>query len=98
MPTPGTTAQTEDTTPQPQPAPAVKSLSAPAASAPPAPHFGRRALLLALASGALLWLCYFPAACGWLGWAALVPLLALVRSPARPRAVYAAAFAGGLLF
>jgi apolipoprotein N-acyltransferase len=98
MPTPGTTAQTEGTTPLPQPAPAVKSLSAPAAAAPPAPRFGRRVLLLASASGALLWLCYFPAACGWLGWVALVPLLALVRCPARPRALYAAAFAGGLLF
>ena len=47
-------------------------------------RLGLRALLLALATGVLLWLCYFPVAWGWLAWFALVPLLALVRSPARP--------------
>jgi apolipoprotein N-acyltransferase len=92
MPTPGIAAKPEGMMPQLQPAPATTSAAA------PAPRVGRRALLLALASGALLWLCYFPAACGWLGWVALVPLLALVRSPARQRVVYASAFAGGLLF
>jgi apolipoprotein N-acyltransferase len=35
---------------------------------------------------------------GWLGWVALVPLLCLVRSPARPRTVYLSAWAGALLF
>ena len=38
-----------------------------------------RLLLPALASAALLWLCYFPVNWGWLAWVALVPLLALVR-------------------
>ncbi len=55
-------------------------------------------LVLALTTAGLLWLCYFPVACGWLAWVALVPLLALVRSPARPRTVYFCAFAGGLAF
>jgi apolipoprotein N-acyltransferase len=46
-----------------------------------------------------LWLCYFPAACGWLAWLALVPLLGLVRMPRRRwRFPHLAAFAGGLLF
>jgi apolipoprotein N-acyltransferase len=55
-------------------------------------------LLPALASGLLLWLCYFPADCGWLGWVALVPLLTLVRSRARARNVYFSAWLGGLVF
>src|SRR5205823_1156060 len=58
----------------------------------------RSALLAACATAALLYLGYFPVACGWLGWVALVPLLALVRSPARPRVVYLAAYLAGLLF
>jgi apolipoprotein N-acyltransferase len=55
-------------------------------------------LLPALASAVLLWLAYFPADVGWLGWVALVPLLGLVRSPARPRRVVAAAYLTGLAF
>jgi apolipoprotein N-acyltransferase len=55
-------------------------------------------LALALTTAGLLWLCYFPVACGWLAWVALVPLLALVRGPARPLTVYLSAFAGGLAF
>jgi apolipoprotein N-acyltransferase len=55
-------------------------------------------LLPACASGVLLWLCYFPVAWGWLGWVALVPLLCLVRSAARPRVVYLSALTGALLF
>jgi apolipoprotein N-acyltransferase len=55
-------------------------------------------LVPALASGGLAWLCYFPADCGWLAWVALVPLLTLVRSPARPRTVYVSAWVGGLVF
>jgi len=35
----------------------------------------RFSLAPALATGALLWMCYFPLAWGWLGWVALVPLL-----------------------
>src|ERR1051326_7051446 len=55
-------------------------------------------LLPALASAALLYLCYFPLDWGWLAWVALVPLLCLVRSAARPRRIYFAAWLGGLAF
>jgi apolipoprotein N-acyltransferase len=55
-------------------------------------------LLPALATGGLLWLCYFPVAWGWLGWVALVPLLSLVRTEARPRRIYLSAWAAGLAF
>jgi apolipoprotein N-acyltransferase len=58
----------------------------------------RSILLPALASGFLLWLCYFPADWGWLAWLALVPLLVLVRSPARASRIYLCAWAGGLAF
>jgi len=54
-------------------------------------------LLPSLATAALLWLCYFPADCGWLAWIALVPLLSLVRSPARARRIYFASWLGGLV-
>ncbi len=64
----------------------------------PRSRTGLRTLLLALTTGGLLWLCYFPVAWGWLGWLALVPLLALVRSSARPWTIYLSAWAGGLLF
>jgi len=57
-----------------------------------------RLLLPAVASAVLLWACYFPLAWGWLAWVALVPLLCLVRSEARPRKVYGAAWLAGLLF
>jgi len=50
----------------------------------PAVRAGRRRdvayLFAALASGLLLWLCYFPASIGWLAWVALVPWLLLVRA------------------
>src|SRR5437773_2486070 len=55
-------------------------------------------LVPALASAALLWSCYFPLAQGWLAWVALVPLLSLVRSQARPRYIYWSAYVGGLAF
>jgi apolipoprotein N-acyltransferase len=55
-------------------------------------------LVPALLSSALLWLCFFPANEGWLGWVALVPLLTLVRSMASPRRLYLSAWVGGLLF
>jgi apolipoprotein N-acyltransferase len=54
-----------------------------------------------VATGILLILCHFtwlPVVWGWLGWVALVPLLALVRSEARPWRVYLSAWAGGVLF
>jgi apolipoprotein N-acyltransferase len=69
------------------------------AVAPPArPPLGQRAVLLALTTAGLLWLCYFPVDCGWLIWIALVPLLALVRSCTRPRRMYFSAWLGGLAF
>jgi len=71
------------------------------AAAPQAPQRRPSALPLLLASlttGGLLWLCYFPVNCGWLAWFALVPLLFLVRSTARPSLVYLCAYAGGLTF
>jgi len=55
-------------------------------------------LLPALGTALLLWLCYFPMAWGWLGWVALVPLMGLVRSDAKPRRIYLCAWAAGLAF
>jgi apolipoprotein N-acyltransferase len=55
-------------------------------------------MLAALLTAALLWLCYFPAACGWLAWGALVPLLALVRVQAPARRIYPSAWVAGLVF
>src|SRR5947208_2949439 len=56
----------------------------------------RRLVLCALATSALLYLCYFPVAGGFLAWVALVPLIGLVRSAARPRWVYGSAYLCGL--
>jgi apolipoprotein N-acyltransferase len=82
-----TAAQQEITLPRPQTVlPKLRAKS------------GYRTLLLALTTGGLLWLCYFPVAWGWLAWLALVPLLALVRSSARPWVIYLSAWAGGLVF
>jgi apolipoprotein N-acyltransferase len=80
----------EITLPRPQP----YALALPPSQA----WIGRRVFLLSLLTAGLLWLCYFPAAQGWLAWIALVPLLALVRSPARPRLLYLSAWIGGLTF
>jgi apolipoprotein N-acyltransferase len=55
-------------------------------------------LLLGLATGGMLWLCFFPANAGWLAWVALAPLLVLVRSRSRPWVLYLSAWAGGLAF
>jgi apolipoprotein N-acyltransferase len=57
-----------------------------------------RVLGPALATAGLLWLCFFPMAWGWLAWVAVVPLLTLLRSRARPWAVYLSATVGGLAF
>src|SRR6516165_6850687 len=54
--------------------------------------------LAPLLSAGLLYASFFPIACGWLAWVALVPWLYLVRSEARPRNLYLSAFLGGLLF
>ncbi|HTU22143.1 MAG TPA: hypothetical protein VMG10_29155, partial [Gemmataceae bacterium] len=78
------------------------TLARPQTSAPAIPPTSspipRRAFLLSLTTSGLLWLCYFPADCGWLMWVALVPLLTLVRSTARPRRIYLSAWIGGLAF
>jgi len=58
----------------------------------------RTTLVPAALSALLLWMCFFPLAWGWLGWIALVPLLALVRSQATPRRVYLAAWLCGSAF
>jgi apolipoprotein N-acyltransferase len=52
----------------------------------------------ALLTGALLYGSYFPLACGWLAWVALVPLLCLVRAGASGKRVFLCAWAGGLAF
>lgn len=52
---------------------------------------------LAVLAAGLLWLSFFPANLGFLGWIALVPFLALTVRPS-PRWVYPAAFLGGLAF
>src|SRR5438552_5553956 len=57
-----------------------------------------RVLAPALLSAALLWACYFPLNAGWLGWVALVPLLSLVRSGARPRRIYFTTWLSALVF
>ncbi len=75
-----------------------RPLPEPDAGPRPAWRLSRPCLVPALASGLLLWLCYFPVDWAWLGWVALVPLLCLVRSEARPRNVYWSAWAAGLVF
>ncbi len=55
-------------------------------------------MLLAMASGALLWASFYPLNWGWLGWVALVPLLGLVRARARPLRIYGAGLICGLAF
>src|SRR5262249_42364656 len=60
---------------------------------------GLRAVpLLPALTGIFLWLCYFPLARGWLAWVALVPLLSLVRWPARGVHIFLSAWLTGLLF
>src|SRR5262245_32434076 len=55
-------------------------------------------LLAALLGSGLLWLCYFPAACGWLAWVALVPFLTLVRNRSMRYDIYFTAYGAGLYF
>jgi apolipoprotein N-acyltransferase len=87
-------SQTETPALEPRPA---EPAAARASLAPPRAWL-RSCLLPATLSGVVLWMCHFPLAWGWLGWVALVPLLCLVRSTARPRAVYFSAWVGALLF
>jgi apolipoprotein N-acyltransferase len=63
------------------------------------PHKQYSAVLaMPLLSSLLLWLCYYPADWGWLGWVALVPFLTLVRMQASSRRIYLISFLAGLLF
>jgi apolipoprotein N-acyltransferase len=75
----------------PQPGPAFPFAPSPTGQRP-------RLLLAALATAVLLWMCHFPLGWGWLAWAALVPLLCLVRAGASAWRVWWAAWAGGTAF
>jgi apolipoprotein N-acyltransferase len=72
----------------------------PAFEPSPAPQAAPTATvwLAPLASAVLLYLSFFPVACGWLAWFALVPWLCLVRLPGRPRRLYLAAYLGAVVF
>ncbi|HEY1378168.1 MAG TPA: apolipoprotein N-acyltransferase [Gemmataceae bacterium] len=65
----------------------------PAPTSPVGPRTGLRCLGAALVSAGLLWLCYFPANCGWLAWVALVPWLMLVRAELPTRRHYLITYA-----
>jgi apolipoprotein N-acyltransferase len=80
--------------PESSTAAAVQERSAPAAMRDRGPH----PALLAVGSALLLWLAFPPADRGYLAWFALVPLLLLVRSERRARAIYSGAWLGGLVF
>src|SRR5262249_58902841 len=77
-----------------QPLPVVRAKPSPAPWATPE----RRVVLCALATSALLYLCYFPVGWGFLGWVALVLLLGLVRSTDRSRRIYWSAYLCGVAF
>lgn len=57
-----------------------------------------RVMVLAAASGVLLWAAFFPLDLGLLGFVALVPWLALVRADVSRRQRYLAAYLGGFIF
>jgi apolipoprotein N-acyltransferase len=63
-----------------------------------APTVRWRYLGLAVASGLLLWLCYFPVAWGFLGWIALIPLLPLIGAQMTGRWRYFCAWTCGVVF
>jgi apolipoprotein N-acyltransferase len=69
--------------------------------APPAPSqkpaFLRQRLFPALVTAGLMYVCFFPLNWGWLGWVALVPLVAITVAPDR-RGIKLAAWLAGLLF
>jgi apolipoprotein N-acyltransferase len=79
-------------------------MSATQVSAAPEPSTARkvpggyRFAVLALLSGAMLWLCHFPVSWGWLVWIALVPMLPLVRADIRARWRYCCAWVAGTVY
>jgi apolipoprotein N-acyltransferase len=77
---------------------AALSVAAAPVAAPSSPSLRAAVFLPGLATAGLWWASHFPLSWGWLGWFALVPLLVLVRSPARPRRVYLAAWLCGMAF
>ena len=81
------------------PAALTKPQPALAAPTPADRRAGWLCLAAAALSGVMLWMCYHPLAWGaYLGWVALVPLLVLVRSQARPRWIFFCALVAGILF
>src|SRR5437879_685083 len=69
-----------------------------APEARPRPASGWDLLPWSALTALLLYLSHFPVAWGWLGWLALAPLLVLVRSPLRTRAIFFAGWVAGLAF
>jgi apolipoprotein N-acyltransferase len=65
---------------------------------PLAGRWTERPVAQGILSAGLLAMAYPPVGAGWLGWFALVPLLLLVESAARPWRLYLAAWLGGLVF
>jgi apolipoprotein N-acyltransferase len=62
------------------------------------PRHGLICAAAAVLTGAVLWLCFFPFAMGWLGWVALAPWLLLVRADLPKRRRYFFAWLGGMAF
>jgi apolipoprotein N-acyltransferase len=69
-----------------------------AVETPPRSRTALPCLAASLLSGALLWLCYFPAGCGWFAWVALAPWLLLARAEIPNRRRYLIACIGALAF
>jgi apolipoprotein N-acyltransferase len=76
----------------------VQADPTPQGKRPPASIAGSPIFLPALATGAILWLCYFPLNWGWLSWIAMVPFLGLVRAKASSKRLFWAAYLGGSAF
>jgi apolipoprotein N-acyltransferase len=81
------------------PRPARRRRPAPTAEVGAAAR-GRRlkALPIALVSAVLLWASFPPLDLWWLGWIAPVPWLLLVRARPKPRRLYTAGYAAGLVY
>lgn len=76
----------------------VKTDPTPQGQRPPMPIAGSPIFLPAMATGLVLWLCYFPVSWGWLSWIAMVPFLGLVRARASKKRLFWASYLGGSLF